>query len=106
MRHMLLLAFLCAACSPLPPADLVCARPEVLRALDTELHGQGIYGKLDTRSVGEVTGVGASAASCSIRISVRGYDTNAYGLQPVEHWEVRGYEVLQLRAGLMVRLLR
>ena len=86
-------------------AQLTCALPEVLRALDAELQRHGSYGVLDARSVGERTGPGAASASCSIRLVVRGYDTNTYGALPLEHVEIRGYEVIRLRNGLMVQLV-
>ena len=85
-------------------AEQVCALPEVLTAVDTELRRRGIGGTLDTRSVGEVTGPDAASASCSVRLVQRFYDTNVAGLRPVDRVEVRGYRVTQLRNGLLVSL--
>ena len=100
-----LCALLCGACAAPAPAA-VCALPEVLRALDTELQRHGTYGRLDALSVGELTAPEGGSASCAIRVVVRGYDTAAYGDQPIDRVEVRRYSVVHLRNGLLVRLLR
>ena len=103
-RRLLVLAALSVA---LPAwAEPLCALPEVLRALDTELQRHGIYGVLDDRSVGELTGPEGGTTSCAIRVAVRGYNTNTYGNRPIDRIEVRNYSVSHLRNGLMVRLDR
>lgn len=98
-------AALCGACAPVRP-DGVCALPEVQRALDTELQRHGTYGTLDARSFGELTGPEGGSTSCSVRLVVRGYDTNTYGDRPIDRVEVRSYSVTHLRNGLLVRLVR
>ena len=103
-RRLLVLAALSVAVPA--RAEPLCALPEVLRALDTELQRHGIYGTLDDRSVGELTGPEGGTTSCAIRVVVRGYDTNTYGDRPIDRIEVRTYIVSHLRNGLMVRLDR
>ncbi len=104
--HLVALAALCGACTQPVQAEPICALPEVMRALDIELQRHGIYGTMDDRSVGEITGPEGGTTSCAIRVVVRGYDTNTYGNRPIDRIEVRNYSVIHLRNGLMVRLDR
>ena len=87
-------------------AEPVCALPEVLRALDTELQRHGTFGTLDARRVGERTEPEGSSTYCAIPVVVRTYDTNIYGDRPIDRAEVQTYSVEHLRNGLMVRLDR
>ncbi len=81
----------------------VCARPEVLREVAAELAGQGVAGRLDAASVGEVTGSGA-LVRCAVRVLDRRFDTDRRGYLPYYVVTVRQYEVRQLRNGLLVQL--
>ena len=87
-------------------AEQICALPEVLRAVESELERRGIYGEIETSAVGEVTGPNAAVASCSVKVLTRTFDTNRYGLAPQYRMDVRGYTVRRLRNGLMVELQR
>ncbi len=94
----------CGACTMSVPS--VCALPEVLRGLDTELQRHGTYGTPEVGSIAELTGPDGGSASCAVRVAMRGYDTAVYGNRPVAWIEVRNYSVIRLRNGLMVRLDR
>ena len=85
-------------------AEHICALPEVLQAVQSELERRGIYGELDASAVGEVTGPNAAAAACSVKVLTRTLDTNRYGLAPQYRMDVRRYTVRRLRNGLMVEL--
>ena len=98
------IAVLCAAWPGRVKAAELCALPEVLRALATELQRHGVYGTLDARSVVEVIGQGAARAACSVTVTLRGADTLKFGDRPTIWFEARRYHVTHLRNGLMVGL--
>ena len=85
-------------------AEQICALPEVLQTVKSELERRGIYGELETSAVGEVTGPNGAFASCSVKVLTRTLDTNRYGLAPQYRMDVRTYTVRHLRNGLMVEL--
>lgn len=96
------LSLLLPASAPFGP---VCGLPQVLQVVSEQLADRGIQAELDGRSVGERSAPGEAVTLCSVKVLLRGYNTDAYGYAPTYRMEVRGYEVRRMPNSFLVKLL-
>ena len=99
-----------AHAAELPPPP-VCSDPGVLQRLDELIRVQGQPLRLEVLPIGELSTARPGAASvypplahCAVRGHTTGYDTNRYGMTPVNEPFIVKYTIELRRNGLFVSL--
>lgn len=82
----------------------VCARPAVLTQVDTMLRKAGRPMRLWPLPIGETSVETSPIVHCAVRGQMLGYDTNRYGMQPVNEVFVVHYTLELRHNGIFIRL--
>ena len=84
----------------------VCREPSVVDEMTREVRAANYYEDVDTRLVTEQPTTDARVVRCDVCVLSAPYDTIRFGDRPIARCVARGFEVLTLTNGFVVRAVR